>query len=256
MNLSLVETEIVRLLRDTNRPLVNILSLDHIMNYGSGQPKEYSVMLKSCAFFYKFGIDNREMFQYLDSFTGTILPWNGLEQENWIYPGLCDDENRIIRERNKKLWFKLLDRWYEIFFKNPHFYLKWSELDGWGWYLRHHVDDIRTILNSDVMRNSTFMESITEFQMEILKAFGFRSFFRYHNQGSPDSSLWIVYGFWWFANSRFYSPIRFDHLYDVNEINDCDDVIRLPYRSMVQWYRRVWEEVLYDYIIYIYIYIT
>jgi hypothetical protein len=38
--------------------------------------------------------------------------------------------------------------------------------------------------------------------MEILKAFGFGSFFKYNNPGSPSSDWWIIFGFWMIANGN------------------------------------------------------
>ena len=129
-------------------------------------------------FFYKFAIDDRTQHNRLKNYVGTDLPWNMIpENENWIFPGFAEDDNPVIRERSKKLWFKLLDYWFEVFYQNPHFYLKWSEHNGWGWYVRHHIRDIRHLLSFERMIRSTFVESITEVEMEILKAFGFRSFF-------------------------------------------------------------------------------
>ena len=248
MNLSEFEIDLLNLTRRQNRPLINILTLNFFLNYISSNGKQFSLLLRSCAFFYKFCIDNPEIFALLETFTATTLPWNTgsmQERENWLYSGYGEDENVVLRERMKLLWFHHLDHWYEVFFQNPHFYLRWSEEDGWGWYLRHDVNDIRVILNSTVMQNSTFVESIQESDMEILMAFGFRSFFRYtNNPGSQSSDWWICYGLLWFANSCDYSPISFDHLYDCFQVDDPDSVTGLPYRSMVQWYRRVWNEVI------------
>lgn len=74
-----------------------------------------------------------------------------------------------------------------MYFQNPFFYLQKSNVDGWGWYSRGNYDDIREILNTSSMYHHTFVESITEVEREILKGFGFGSFFRYHNPGSQTS---------------------------------------------------------------------
>jgi len=51
MNLTPLERYMKNLLSLPNRPLINILSLEHVMNYDSGGEKEYSTLLKSCFFF-------------------------------------------------------------------------------------------------------------------------------------------------------------------------------------------------------------
>ena len=231
-----------------NRPLINILSLEHVMNYDSGGEKEYSTLLKSCFFFYKVGIDDRRNHDRLRS-------WNGYErsklfwhlEEGWFYPGLLEHENKVIKERNRKLWLELLDYWFGVFYHNPFFYLKWSEVDGWGWYLRENVLDIRQVLSSDWMSHGTFVESISEIEMEILKSFGFGSFFCYHNPGSPSSDWWIIFGFWMMANGNENSPFWFDHLYDRVDPNDPDSVVGLPYRTMIEWCRKTYAEVIINY---------
>ena len=74
MKLSDLEVDLHNLVRRANRPLILILTLDHVMNYKSGdEKKEYSFILKSCFFFYKFAIDDREMFETLKSFSGINL---------------------------------------------------------------------------------------------------------------------------------------------------------------------------------------
>ena len=50
MNITAVERFVKNLLGLPNRPLINILSLEHVMNYHSGGEKEYSILLKSCFF--------------------------------------------------------------------------------------------------------------------------------------------------------------------------------------------------------------
>jgi len=117
MNLSNIDRILVSVLVNKNRPLINYFTLHHVMNYDLGGPKEYSLLLKACFFFYKFGIDDRVQHARLRNYTGTVLPWNiGDEQEAWIWPGVGDHENEVIRERNRKLWFKLLDFNYEIYY--------------------------------------------------------------------------------------------------------------------------------------------
>jgi len=245
MNLSDIEVQLENLVRRSCRPLINILSLDHVMDYNLGGEKEYSLLLKSCFFFYKFGIDDRAQHSRLKDYVGTDLPWNNIpENENWIFPGFAEDDNPVLRERSRKLWFKLLDYWFGVFYQNPHFYLKWSEHNGWGWYVRYHIRDIRRLQSSLSMSHSTFVESITEVEMEILKAFGFRSFFQYYNPGTQTSSYWIIFGFWMIANGDEDSPLWFDHLYDTVDRNDPDAVVGYPYRTMVQWYRRATTEVI------------
>jgi hypothetical protein len=245
MNYSYGERFILNLINLANRPLINILSLEHVMNYWNGGEKEYSALLKSCFFFYKFAIDDRQQYLRLINYNSISLPWNMFpESESWIYPDFGDAHSQVIRDRNRKLWFKLLDFWYKVFYQNPYLYLKWSEVDGWGWYHREDIADFRTVLESDWMLYGTFVESITEVEMEILKAFGFGSFFCYHNPGSPSSDWWIIFGFWMIANGDVNSPFWFDHLYDRVDPNDPDSVVGLPYRTMVQWHRRVWTEVI------------
>jgi hypothetical protein len=203
MNYSELERTLYGLVNAANRPLINILSLEHFLNYDGGGEKEYSVLLKSCIFFYKFGIDNRAQHDRLKNYNGSELPWNiHLESRTWIPLQYLEMANRVIRERNVKLWLKLMDYWYGVFYENPFFYLKWSVVDGWGWYHRQHVFDIRPILKSDWIVHATFVESIDETEMEILKAFGFGSFFMFNNPGSPSSDWWIIFGFWMIANGN------------------------------------------------------
>lgn len=237
MNFSDLEIELRELVHHNNRPLINILALDFIMKYVSPDDKEFSLLLKTCAFFYKFCIDHRETFAILEQFNGDykLLPWN-VYPDRWIYPGVLDIKNEDARDRRRVLWLKLLDHWFSVYFRNRHFYLRWSAWDGWGWYCRHDIVDIRNILSFEELRYSSFLESIDEVQKEILKSLGFRSFFEYNNPGTPSSDLWIIYGFLWFANSNLFSPIGFDQ---VNE-NDPDG---LPYRTMIEWNRTVWTEV-------------
>jgi hypothetical protein len=250
MNLSPFEASLFDFLHRDSRPLINILSLDFIMTHVSVDGEEFSLLLKSCAYFYKFCIDNPVVFAQLQNFNGTTLLWNigsMTERERWIPPGYAQEENPILRQRAKIIWFKLLDYWFEVYFQNPHFYLRWTELNGWGWYLRHHVPDIRVILNSHVMRHTSFVESIQPEDKRYLERLGFKSFFYYNNPGTPSSNLWIIFGFLWFCNTDEFSPIWFDHLHDVVDHTEPDSVVGLPYRSIAQWYRRVWTEVPFIY---------
>jgi hypothetical protein len=251
MNLSPFEADLHDFLHRSNRPLINILSLDFFMKHVNQDGGEYSLMLKTCAFFYLFCINNPAIFALLFNFNGSTLPWNTgsmAERETWIYPSYLEDiGNDTLRERAKLIWFKQLDYWFEVYFQNPYFYLRWTELTGWGWYLRRDVLDIRVVLNSHVMKHNSFVESVQEMDKEYLERLGFKSFFRYNNPGTPSSDLWIVGGFLWFANRDEYSPIWFDHLHDVVDAGEPDSVVGLPYRFIGQWYRIVWTEVSYIY---------
>ena len=50
MNLSDIVVQLENLVRRSCRPLINILSLDHVMDYNIGGEKEYSLLLKTCFF--------------------------------------------------------------------------------------------------------------------------------------------------------------------------------------------------------------
>ena len=172
------------------------------------------------------------------------LNYHGILMLNERNPGFAEHEVPVNRERSLKLWFKLLDYWFEVFYMDPNLYLKWSEEDGWCWYHRQHVLDIRVVLNSEGMLHSTFVESITDVEEAFLRALGFASFFEYNNPGTPTSDKWIVYGKLMMANGNVDSPIWFDHLYDRLDPNDPDSRRQGdPYRTMVQWIRTTWTEV-------------
>ena len=76
MNLSSINKIVKKLFRGSNRPLVNILTLEHVMEYELGTKKEYSLLLKSCLFFYFRCIDDREQHDQLRAYSETQLPWN------------------------------------------------------------------------------------------------------------------------------------------------------------------------------------
>lgn len=212
---------IQKVFRDRNRPLINDLSLEFVMKYELGTEKEFSILLKTCFFFYVHAINDRFQYNRLRSFTGTLLPWNRSdESERWIYPGFAEAIIQANRERSIKLWFKLMDFWFEVFYMDPNFYLKWSEEDGWGQYYRDYIPDIRVVLDSKGMLYSTFVESVGEVEIAVLDALGFASFFRYDNPGTPTSNTWIVFGKLMMSNSIEDSPIWFDHLYDRADVND------------------------------------
>jgi len=65
----------------SNRPLINKLVLDYVMNYKSGD-QILSLMLKSCFFFYHLCIDDPNTFQLLNFLKGEgLLPWNVSQRE-------------------------------------------------------------------------------------------------------------------------------------------------------------------------------
>ena len=234
--MSILDCDIALLecIRGLNRPLVNILSLNRILN-DSG----LSILAKSLIYFYYRILKDKAMFNriYLSQ-DGDILPWEiPSERELWVDP--FSDLTRPYEEikKCKELWLGYLTKWYIIFFKNPYFYLKWSDENGYGYYCRFKIDDIRVVLQDPIFRYLTFLESITEVDKEILEAFGFSSFFEYSTVEETKISPWsILVGFFMIANSsksvNHDCPIYFEHVYqfDVDEV-DCK--IGYPYRTIV-----------------------
>lgn len=244
-----IDNTLNNIIYGNNRPLINILSLQFVMAYRKGDvEKEFSILLQSCFYFYKYCIDDPNIFGLLENLQGdlTKLPWRIFDPtRTWFFPGHLDHSNKEIKERNETIWLNLLDYWFDVFFQNPFFYLKWNIDDGWGWYHRNDYHNIQELLNAPIMHHHTFVESISEVEVEILKSFGFGSFFLYNTPGSQTSEWWIIFGFWMMGNSSIHSPLWFEHLYEFNILGDPDSIIGLPYRTMVTLTRRKWIEVNY-----------
>ena len=114
-------------------------------------------------------------------------------------------------------------------------------------------------LNNNEFRHGTFMESITDIEYEVLKFCGFDSFIKINESNKKKSDLYILYGFWMFANSKYKKTrLYFSTAYDF-ESNEVDSIDRIGnhYRSIIQirekWYGQVYDEDFIKTVIYIYI---
>ena len=221
-----------------SRPLVNIFSLLRIL-----KDDGLSILTKSLVYFYYRVFKDKDMFEYIRSLSlnndPLSLPWNSpnTDKELWNNPFL--DLSRPVEELEKEnvIWRQLLTKWHSLFFKNPYFYLKWTEEDGYGYYCIAKIDDIRVVLQDPVFLHSTFLESITEVDKEILSAFGFCSFFEYVSSDERKISPWsLLSGFLTMCNSsksiKSDCPIYFEHVYQYDN-DEIDCVIGSPYRTIV-----------------------
>jgi hypothetical protein len=167
------------------------------------------------------------------------LPWEiPANRQFWIHQTLLCPEDTIQEERTLKMWFKLLSQWYNIFFKNPFWHLRWSIHDGYGCYHSTNGLDIEEILNIELNeRRTTFLEPISDEEAFFFEECKFGSIFYYGGKN------YILYGFWMMCNSNKvtypHNPIGFKHLYEIQSVNDPDSTIGKPFRTMVEWFRKI-----------------
>jgi hypothetical protein len=219
------------------RPLVNFLLLCHVMYY---KQNAYSFLMRSCFFFcYKVFTDH-DMFKYIFNLEPHHrLPWDiPTNRQFWIHQTLLSPEDHILEERTLKMWFKLLSQWYDVFFKNPNWHIQWSINDGYGFYHSTNGLDIEEMLNNELNeRRTTFLEPVEDEEAFFFEECKFGSIFQYKGK------KYILYGFWMMCNSNKitnpYNPIGFKHLYEIQSSNDPDSIIGKPFRTMVEWFRRV-----------------
>jgi hypothetical protein len=161
------------------------------------------------------------------------MPWEIPRETNvWI-----DPYKPNVKTEEKLLWFAFLNKWYQIFFKNPYFYIRWFPTSGYGYYCRHKIDDIRVVLADPVFTNTTFLEIVDDIEKRVIEGFGFSSLFEYQKE------YFMLIGFWMFANSSKINNsqqncyVKFEHIYQYKDIsnNDVDNDIGNPFRTIVQW---------------------
>lgn len=244
MSISLQEQLLLDLFQSLNRPQINIFSLNRVLNDRIPDREGYSYLTKSVIFFLYKVFSDRIMFQRFEHYNGIVLPWRlGGEARDWIMP-FSDVPNTT---ESRELCFGWLDLWYQVFFENPFFYIKWTEEDGYGYYSRAYICDIRPVLQEPVFRHKTFLEKVTEFEMEILKLFGFSSFFMYDFDGVTE--WYLLIGFWMMANSSRPNnsqpncPIFFEHMYQFFNHQDPDCEVGGEYRTIAETRLRNFVEV-------------
>ena len=222
---------------NNRKPLVNEFCLNYILNNVNN---EFSFVMKSFFVFYYMVFTDRNMFIYISNCNNEReCPWN--ENSNnrtlWIPNFIRDQTN--LEERNKliKLWFCLISKWYTILFCNSLFYISYSELDGYGIYARENIELDNEILNNNEFRHGTFMESITEIEYEVLRFCGLDTFIKINESKKTKSDMYILYGFWMFANSNYKnSRLFFATGYDFETENECDSKGRVGnhFRTIIQ----------------------
>ena len=144
-----------------------------------------------------------------------------------------------------KIWFCLISKWHDLLFRNSLFYISYSEKDGYGIYARENMEINNDILNNREFKHGTFMESINEIEYEVLRYCGLDTFIKINESKKSKSNMYILFGFWMFANSDYKkSKIFFSTAYEFEAENESDSKGRLGnhFRTIIQITEK-WSEV-------------
>ena len=196
-----MNTEKWKSLFNNHRPLVNEYALNYILNNINN---DFSLLIKSFFVFYYIIFTNKEMFDFLSSCNYENIPWNNEENNSiWIPNFIKNEKDLVEKDKLTKIWFCLMEKWFNILFRNSYFKILFNEVDGFGIYSKEEFELNNNILNNNEFRHGTFIESINDIEYEVLKFCGFDSFIRINESNKKKSNLYILFGFWMFANSNY-----------------------------------------------------
>ena len=221
-----------------NRPQVNMYILNFILTY---RINEFSLLLKTFVTFYYLVFSNKETFNVisvLNKNETNKLPWeDSLQYKKWLPNDLFKIKDSTEKNKQIHIWIELFNLWYDILFNDPHFYIKYDNINGYGVYARDNIVLTNNLLSEKRYRHSTFLESITTYEYTMLKSLGLDSFLKINESNKQKSDTYILYGLWFFCNSKKdkSANIYFSTAYDFENI-EYDSLNRVGehYRSIIQ----------------------
>ena len=220
-------------------PLINKFSLNYVLDNTNN---DFSLLMKSFFSFYYMVFSSSLMFERLTEVNCNnenylqFLPWKKeSEKMLWIPEFITNIQNSEDKIKTEVIWICLLSEWYRLLFCNPYFVIKYSRKNGYGLYARSNMQLDNNLLNNQ-MRHGTFMESITNVEYEVLKWCGFDSFIKIPESNKKKSNLYVLFGFWFFANSSRTSELFFSTGYEKEDFNEFDSLNRLGnhYRTIIE----------------------
>jgi len=229
-----------------NRPQVNMYILNFIFTY---KINEFSLLLKSFFTFYYLVFSNNELFNVVSSFKSNNideLPWqNSSQYTKWLPNDLFKIKCNSERNKQIKIWIELFNLWYDILFNDPNFYIKYDDINGYGVYAKKNIVLTNEFLSQNKYRHTTFLESITEFEYTTLKSLGFDSFLKINESNKSKSDTYILFGLWFFCNSKKGSNIYFSSAYEFQNLEyDSYNRIGEHYRTIIQIECRKEEQII------------
>ena len=231
---------------NNHRPLVNEYVLNYILN---NTRNDFSLLVKSFFVFYYIVFTNRDMFNNIRNCSFENTPWNKKENNIIWIPNFINNEIDLVeKEKLTKIWLCLMDKWFNILFCNSFFVILYCNTFGYGIYSRDVCEVNNDILNNNEFRHGTFIESINEIEYEVLKFCGFDSFISLNETNKKKSNLYILFGFWMFANSNYRkSKLYFSTGYEFELLDECDSVNRVGnhYRTILNITEN-WSEIQYS----------
>jgi len=229
-----MNTEKWKCVFDNHRPLVNEYVLNYILN---NNRNDFSLLIKSFFVFYYNVFTNKSMFEFISKCKFENIPWNNKEIDSIWIPNFINNEMDIVEKNKlKKIWLCLMDKWFYILFRNSFFIILYCEKDGFGIYSREEFELNNDILNNDEFRHGTFIESINDIEYEVLKFCGFDSFIKINESNKKKSNLYILFGLWMFGNSNYRkSKLFFSTGYEFEILSEIDSVNRIGnhYRTIL-----------------------
>jgi hypothetical protein len=230
-----------------NRPQVNKYILNFIL---SCKIDEFSLLIKTFLTFYYLVFSNSNCFNYISNLPNNDsikLPWSDTNQyKKWVPNDIFKIKDKAEKEKQIAIWIELFNLWYNILFKNPYFYIKYDVNNGYGVYGRDDIVLTNALLSEKMYRHCTFLESITNYQYEMLKCLGLDSFLKINENNKKKSDTYILFGLWFFCNSKkgSSSHIYFSWGYEYENI-EYDSLNRIGehYRTIIEVEHRK-EEIL------------